>query len=268
MTHVTLSALMKSVKHGKIAPLLSLYIYIGLAMKTKYLLIGTLSSLLLGFSSSGNALEGTTYRIPFDSGSQINIEPNSNYNENTRTVQGFDYNVDKFNSDDGSHQFGWLNHSHSCGITNYETTVRINHGAYTCWRALMDRETGTYYEFDIQPGDDFDISFNANKTSYGSNYRARAYMSGIDGGLWYWYYNRDGADFFRSPIGQVGISEGSNRRYRLQKEGTTLRMYVEGSLVKEGEWELDQPIKSRLYIGVNNSRLYFRNLKVEITRSK
>tara|TARA_Y100001936_G_C16083343_1_gene679643 strand:+ start:3284 stop:3994 length:711 start_codon:yes stop_codon:yes gene_type:complete len=227
-----------------------------------------LSSIVGALLLSGTVHADNIYRTPFKA--NIEIEANSSGvavslpddQEDIREKNSYNYATDSWGE---SGDYYWLDHTGACGMSLTDTHVSATHGSSMCYTALGNKSKETYQEFVIKPSDNFKISFNAYKTSRGSNYRSNAFFRGSDGtDLFYWRYHRDGADYFRTPVGSVGISEGSDRRYTLEKIGSRMKMYVDGALVGEGEYAPAVEKSYRLYLAVNNSRMHLRDLEVSI----
>jgi len=229
---------------------------------------------MISFTGHGFAQvlsEGNVFRSPFKSDMDISANTTGDASlvkeEEEVNMTGYDYRAESWDNNDPSSGYYWTDYAGNCSLSLSQAYVRIQHGQGTCWRTLSNRVTNGHHTFLINPDDDFDISFNAYKSSYGSNYVARAYMMSDAGDeIFYWRYHRDGADYFRTPVGSVGINEGSDLRYRVEKVGSIMRMYVGSAMVSEGEYIQAGPISIKTFIGANNVRFYFKNLDVKITQ--
>ncbi len=212
---------------------------------------------------SSSAVAGSnTYRASF--GSALEIEAGSKglaEPEALKTKNTFNFETDSWGQEG---DYYWLDHGGNCGLTVSDTSVSATHGSSMCFRALGNVATQTYQEFKISPYDNFTISFNAYKSHRGSDYRANASMSGGGVNLFYWRYHRDGADYFSTPVGSVAINEDANRRYTVEKIGDRMRMYVDGTLVGEGQYLPSAEASYVVYLSANNSTMHMQNLEVNI----
>lgn len=178
----------------------------------------------------------------------------------------YHYESDSWNDNDLNASYTWLSHLRGCSTSVTPVSVTITQGIYTCWRSLTDKQTYQNTSFMIRPDDDFDISFNVYKSTFGSNYQAHLHMTSDDYELFYWLYDKDGEDYFRTPVGEIGIEATEDHRYRIKKTGDLMRVYINGEVVAKGEYSVPEALSLKTYIGVHNSRLHFSNLSVKVLR--
>lgn len=157
---------------------------------------------------------------------------------------------------------GWRNVSYSCGVSHNTSYANIYHGAYTCSRDLNMEEA-----LNITPEDNFDISLNVRRVSYGSRYYAALSISGI----MTWRYHRDSSDYIRGgyqPDGtylHYGNAYNTYNNYKMVKEGTNFKYYINDNLVNEIEdFEFAGVTGGFIRAYANNERIRIGNIKIKI----
>ena len=165
-------------------------------------------------------------------------------------------------------QVSFNNVSHNCSRNRFSNNegFSIHHGSVSCYTNMADLDTGVSTVFNLTSDSIFDISFSADRISYGTSYSSRVMWNG----LFYLNQRRGSSDSITLMDGTVlSASSTTNTNYRLSYNDEGFRFYQDQTLVHENlGYVIAAPIDTYMQVRLNNARYYLNGLNVAIYRER